>query len=259
MSREGMLQVAGLDPREIHVWTLDPDGVSDPEELQACRALLSDAEGTRHERFHFDRDRHRFLVAHALVRRTLPRHADVAPAVWTFEEGEFGRPEIRAPALEPALRFNLSHTAGLVACGVGLARDLGVDVEDTERRGETVKLARRFFSPDEVAALEVLPEEDQRDRFFDYWTLKESYIKARGMGLQIPLEQFSFQLPEDEREPIGIRFDSRLGDDPASWQFALFRPTARHRLAVAVRRPGEPDLNIRVLHTPAPGVRKHRD
>ena len=83
---------------------------------------------------------------------------------------------------------------------------MGVDVEDTERSGETVEIADQFFSPLEAAALRALPADRQRARFFDYWTLKEAYIKARGMGLAIPLEQFSFLL-DDWPAPIRVAFD----------------------------------------------------
>src|SRR6185503_2215825 len=145
------------------------------------------------------------------------------------------------------LRFNLSNTEGLIACLVADDREIGVDVEDLERRGETVAIADRFFSPLEVAALRAVPEERQRARFFDYWTLKEAYIKARGMGLAIPLDHFSFVI--EPGAPIGIAFDPRLPDDPSTWQFAQLRPTARHVISVAVRRAGEPDLRLVVRRT----------
>src|SRR4029078_6585429 len=118
--------------------------------------------------------------------------------------------------------------------------DVGVDVEDRTRKGETVQIADRFFSPVEVAALRALPEERQRERFFDYWTLKEAYIKARGMGLAIPLDQFSFLLEPDM--PIRIAFDPRLADDPLAWQFEQFALGGSHQTSAAVRRgAGAPD------------------
>src|SRR6185295_18612851 len=120
-------------------------------------------------------------------RTTLSHYAAVDPTAWQFARNRRGRPEISGPLGVAPLRFNLSNTAGLIACLVTLGVDVGVDVEDTHRRGETVRIANRFFSASEVAALEALPPERQRQRFFEYWTLKESYIKARGMGLAIPL------------------------------------------------------------------------
>ena len=99
----------------------------------------------------------------------------------------------------------------------------------------------RFFSPREVADLRGLPADEQPVVFFDYWTLKESYIKARGLGLALPLRHFSFLRTPGEAPTIA--FEPELHDDPASWQFAQFWPTAEHRMAVAVRRTGA-DLPI---------------
>src|SRR6185436_18685723 len=105
--------------------------------------------------------------------------------------------------VEPRLHFNLTNTRGLVACAVSVAHaEVGVDAEALDRSGETVAIADRYFSTEEVRALRALPESAQRQRFFAYWTLKESYIKARGLGLRLPLDQFSFRLGES----IGIAF-----------------------------------------------------
>jgi len=130
---------------------------------------------------------------------------------------------------------------------VALEREVGVDVEDVDRPGETVEIADQFFSPTEVAALRAVPVAAQRYRFFQYWTLKESYIKARGMGLSIPLDQFSFQL--EANQPIRITFDPRLNDDPGRWQFAQFRLTPRHLTAAAIPRGPDPDLTIQLRQT----------
>ena len=99
-----------------------------------------------------------------------------------------GKPTIAHPKDIAPLSFNLSHTERLIVCLVALDREVGVDAEDTERAGETVEVADRFFSPTEVAALRALPAQSRRRRFFQYWTLKEAYIKARGMGLSLPLK-----------------------------------------------------------------------
>jgi 4'-phosphopantetheinyl transferase len=209
--------------------------------LSACRELLSENEIAKSKRFHFQRDRRRYLVTRALVRSVLSRYAAVDPRAWAFRENEYGRPEIAGPAGVSKLRFNVSHTDGFIACLVGLDRDLGVDVENVRRRGQTVEIADRCFSPTEVDELRRQPPHAQRTRFFEYWTLKEAYIKARGMGLSIRLEEFSFHI-EDGR-PIRISFGPRLHDDPASWQFWVFRPTDHHILAAGIRRGDEPDLS----------------
>jgi 4'-phosphopantetheinyl transferase len=234
-----------LSPGEVHVWIVEPERVQSPRLLESYRALLDAEEQQRHLRFRFERHRHLYLVAHALVRTVLSRYAPVQPEAWRFTTVGNGRPEV-APGL-PRLRFNLSHTESMAVCAVALEEDVGVDVENAERPGQTVELADHFFAPAEVAALHALPPERQRARFFEYWTLKESYIKARGQGLSLPLDQFAFHL-EPGRRPR-IAFDPRLVDDPQSWQFVQLMPSPRYPVALAVRRARSLPLQVRWQRT----------
>ncbi len=226
----------------VDVWLTRPAELTDPALLGTYERLLTPDERARRDRFRFERDRHTFLVSRALVRATLSRYASVAPGDWRFVTSGHGRPE-PAPEHDSALRFNLSHTDGLAACAITTGHPVGVDVEAADGRVATLEVATRFFSPAEVATLRGLGGDDLRRRFFAYWTLKESYIKARGMGLALPLDRFSFRLGK----PITIAFDG-LDDDPGAWQFAQQWPTGRHSLAVAVRREGA-DLAVQVRET----------
>lgn len=221
-----------LKPGEVHLWYVLDEPIVEPELLGSYHALLDAEERARHDRFVFARHSHQFLVSHALTRTVLSRYAEVRPDAWRFRTNGYGRPEISEPAAPP-LRFNLSHTDGMAVCAVTLASDVGCDVEDLERAGETVSLAETCFSPAEVKALRALPPADQRERFFAYWTLKEAYIKARGMGLSLPLDQFSLVLAPGA--PIRIELASSLGDDADRWTFAQIRVTPRYLIACAVR------------------------
>lgn len=234
--------VLALPPDEVHIWITEPELITETWLLEAYRGILSPQEREKQQRFLFERHRKQYLVSHALVRITLSRYSLVPPEAWTFSTNAYGRPEIQAPA-SPGLRFNLSHTDGMVVVAVALAADVGVDVEDAQRAGETVSVADRFFAPSEVAALRALEVGRQRERFFEYWTLKESYIKARGMGLSLPLEQFGFELRPGQSPRIS--FDPRLEDDPEAWQFVQLRPSARHRVALALRRPRTQPFKVR--------------
>lgn len=212
----------------------------------AGRDLMSDQERVQQQRFYFEKGRHEYLVTHALVRTTLSRYVKIDPRSWRFQKNEYGRSEIAHPRDILSLRFNLSPTDGLIVCLVALDRECGVDVEDTERGGMTVEIADQFFSQIEARDLRALPVHMQRQRFFEYWTLKESYIKARGMGVSLPLEQFSFHL--ERGRPVRISFDPRLEDNPSGWQFAQLCPTRRHMMAIALRQGEEPDLEIQIRH-----------
>jgi 4'-phosphopantetheinyl transferase len=110
---------------------------------------------------------------------------------------------------------------------------VGIDVEYTLRTVETLALADRYFAPSEAAVLRSLPPLTRNEAFFDYWTLKEAYAKARGMGMSLPFHAFAFDLSVEQ--PPRISFSPELADDPDDWRFRLWSPTSHHRLAVAVR------------------------
>jgi 4'-phosphopantetheinyl transferase len=247
-------------PENVDIWYTFPGAIRNPELLAGYKEILSADEMKRFARFWFDRDRHLHLVAWALVRTTLSRYADIAPEVWQFRTNRWGRPEIAGPEGLPPLRFNLSHTRGLVACIVAEGIDVGVDVEDRRRETHGPDIARRYFSAREVEAFESLPAEQQATTFFEYWTLKEAYIKAVGVGISLGLGRFSFALDErgvpvgdPERWPPVISFDATLDDDPDAWQFAQFEPTPHHAMAAAIHRGDGPDRRIN-LYEVVPGL-----
>lgn len=232
-----------LSPDIIQLWFAFPDDISDEHLLSRYEQLLTEEERVQWQRFYFARHRHQYLVTRALVRSTLSCYADIAPADWRFSRNRYGKPEIMPGLVDMPIRFNLSHTDGLVICGVVLHHDLGVDVEYRERKNAGLNVAEHYFSAREVDALCKLPVSEQRNRFFDYWTLKEAYIKARGMGLSLPLDQFSFHI--EGNRPPGISFDDRLADHPQHWQFWRLKPTEQHVAAVAVKSPVNLMLSMR--------------
>jgi 4'-phosphopantetheinyl transferase len=247
-------EVESLPEGEAHVWLANPEGIHEPALLERYLALLAPEERERHQRLRRERSRREFLVAHALARVTLSRYAPVPPEAWSFAAGEHGRPELSGPSQAERLRFNLSHTSGMVACAVIRELDIGVDVESAVRRVRHRELAERFFGEDEVRALRTLAPDRQVGRFLELWTLKEAYLKARGRGISVPLRGFQFQLSDSN--PPRIRFDAALvRDDPASWQLALHHPTRTHTLALAIRRPDRRNVVIRLFEgVPTPGA-----
>ena len=232
-----------LSAHDVHIDLARSDSAEAPARSLSYHGLLTPDEHARMGRLIFERDRQRFLLTRALVRTTLSRYSAVAPADWRFVTNAYGRPEIaNRPSGVPDLRFNVSHTDGLVACAVTVGREVGVDVESVDRR-LIYDVADRFFAPREVEDLRALAAADQPRAFFDYWTLKEAYIKARGMGLAIPLGDFAFRLGPGAAPTIS--FERSITDDPATWQFMQAWPTPTHRLALAVRRTGA-DLPVRI-------------
>jgi 4'-phosphopantetheinyl transferase len=226
---------------EAHVWYAWVDQCSSDDQLKSYRELLHEDEARRLDRFAFDYLKREYLVTRALCRTTLSLYADVDPAAWRFEVNAYGRPEIAEPALRVPLRFNLSNARSLVACVITRSADAGIDVEETDRHGDPLAIASHYFAPPELDSLFALPAGQQRLRFFTLWTLKESYIKARGMGLSIPLDAFAFDL--DGKAPR-IDFTAPIIDDAAHWQFEISQPGPEHCMAVGVRHAGRRPFHI---------------
>jgi len=223
--------------QQLHLWLTVPEDITDPDTLSDYLVLLSEEERQRQQRFHFEKDRHSFLVSHALVRKVLSMYVDVDPADWKFSAGEFGRPEIAGPAGVPPLRFNLTHTEGLSACLVALDVDCGVDAERVGRRGKLQAIADKMFADSELETLATLDGQQYQQQFFTFWTLREAYCKALGTGLGFSKKDFAFEVAGDSR--IAISFASHRDDEQRKyWQFNLLRPAVEHLVAVAARTDG---------------------
>ena len=226
-----------LPYNDIHLWFTEPQNCQDQTLLERYKLLLTDDETEKQQRYIFDKDKHDALVTRAFIRDLLSQYMDRAPEEWHFEKGEKDKPEIINPDIP--LRFNISHTKNLIICAVTLEHDIGCDVEHIERSNDVLAIADRFFSKSEVKSLFSLPESEQRDRFFDFWTLKESYIKAWGQGLAIPLSDFSFHIKITDdpllNNNIHLSFDENRKDNAAHWESWLLYPNAEHRVAISIR------------------------
>lgn len=204
-----------LPDDEIQLWMSSPARVDDPATLARYQALLSPGEQAQQARLHFAHDRHRYLVTRALVRTVLSRYAATTPGDWRFAPTAHGRPTLVEPGEDARdLVFNLSHSKELVVCAVRRHGALGVDTENLCRK-VSLSTAEHCFSAPELGELQALPAAAQPARFLALWTLKESYVKARGLGLAIPLDDFGFRLADSGR--IDAYF--KRGDDPARWRF----------------------------------------
>lgn len=207
--------------------------------IDAALEVLSDDERDRHGRFVFARDRRDYAIAHALLRRLISARLGGQPRDWTFDIGPGGKPGLAPGHLTAGpLFFNISHTRGLVACALTRDAEVGIDVEQLDRQGERLGLARRFFSTLEVAALEGREDAELEAHFIEIWTLKEAYVKAIGQGLAAPLDAFSFLFEGAH----GLRLHARPPFDTGL--FALYAPMAACRLAVGVLGTGPRTIRL---------------
>src|SRR5262245_9075471 len=213
---------------DVHVFVSDArEFGADPDRIAQALALMSPAERARFDRFRHDTDRHMFALGRLMARTLVGRALDTKPAAWAWREGPHGRPEVDHDHCD--VHFNVSHSAGLVLCAVARGRAVGIDVEDLARPRPDWALVERYCSPAE--ADDIRQHGDRwPERFLIYWTLKESYLKARGLGISVPLAEISFA-----GNKIGSSFPEKLlPSSLQDWAFHLFHPTPRHLAAVAV-------------------------
>jgi 4'-phosphopantetheinyl transferase len=181
-----------LKKDQLHVWRVRLDGVENQDD--ALWKLLSPAEQERAERFHFDQHRFRFLRSHGTLRLILSRYTGIAPEQLCMQSTPLGKPYLSGvEGLD--LRFNLSHSGYWMLVGVGMGRELGVDVELLYEKIDWQMIAAGYFSAQEkIAILGLAREQDQLEAFFRVWTIKEAYLKAIGKGLSGGLEQAVVQV-----------------------------------------------------------------
>lgn len=259
----------GADNRDTVAATSGPANVwvARPCSPAEVEHLLSDAERARLARFRFDADASSYASAHALVRLALsaadPR---TSPRDWCFRTAEFGKPEIHVASTGKGesvaeLRFNLSHSRGFVAVATLVGDEIGVDVEAVRTIEVVNELRERVLSPLEAEALDALPVGDRPARFFSIWSLKESYIKARGLGLRLPLKEISFSFDGlDGLDGARLTQTPIAGpDEPADWTVKLAQLDTQlspqlgpqlgpppHALAVTAACQGSLPVKIRV-------------
>jgi 4'-phosphopantetheinyl transferase len=180
-----------LSENEIAIWRASLD--CEAAALRNLEATLSPDEISRADRFHFPRDRARFVAGRGILRALLGAYLKREPPSLNFRYGPQGKPELEQNRGD-SIHFNLSHKEGLGVYAFARQRHLGIDVEAiaTDFPGEDI--ARRFFSPGELQELAGLSPDQRAKAFFLAWTRKEAYIKARGQGLHIKLDSFDVTL-----------------------------------------------------------------
>ena len=182
-------------------------------------------EKSRAARFRFARDRNHFIAARGILRELLGGYLHRSPAELEFDYGPSGKPALRTEGPSSPVRFNLSHSHGLAVYAFALGREVGIDLEPIRPDFAADDIAGRYFSTRELNELRALPPELRPEGFFLCWTRKEAYVKARGEGLQIPLDSFSVSLTPGEPEVLESADSSR-------WSLRSFEPAPRYVAAV---------------------------
>jgi 4'-phosphopantetheinyl transferase len=182
-----------LSATQIDVWRI-PVSEESEDALQSLESILSADELKRARRFHFRHDRIEYTTARANLRRILARYTRSEPRQLAFTYAAMGKPMLAGPSADSGISFNLSHSHGLAVCAVACGREVGIDVERLRQRESSDQIAERFFSPREFIAYQQIPEAQRLRAFFECWTRKEAFLKARGSGLAFPLDRFDVSL-----------------------------------------------------------------
>ena len=223
-------EILRLVEKEVHIWRIYLDQpLSHTREL---RCVLSADERARAERFHFSKDRDRYITCHGLLRTILGRYLDRRPSELRFRFNSYGKPYLDGEFGSAEVHFNLSHSGALALCAIAYRSEIGIDIECIRPDLADMQTAKRYFSAREVAALRATPVDQQPETFFTYWTCKEAYIKARGEGLSVALDQFTVSLtPEEPGGLIHAAWDSR---ETARWSLLRLTPQPDYAAALVV-------------------------
>jgi 4'-phosphopantetheinyl transferase len=238
-----------LPEDEVQLWRIDLGAVGAGE--SRWEKLLSSDELKRASRFHFPRDRQRFVTSRALLRTILAAYLATDPGSLSFSYSNKEKPSLGLAHADSNLAFNISHSGGVALLAFTRGREIGVDVEQARSNFDVEAIARRFFSPAEQKQLAALPAEKRADAFFRCWTRKEAYIKATGNGLSLPLSQFDVALePGESNALLATRPD---GSEAGRW---LLRevPGGPGYIAALCVRGHDWKLNdwCRAPHSPSP-------
>lgn len=219
---------------QVHVWCAALDR---PEWLvNSLWNTLAPDERERAKRFHFRRDSEHFIIARGLLRNIVGRYSGIEPGALRFCYGPYGKPALAEELNAAMIRFNVSHSHGLALFAIARGREIGVDLEYARRGPSQEHIAERFFSRQEVAALRALPADMQAEAFFSCWTRKEAYIKARGEGLSLPLDQFDVSLtPGEPAALLSTRCDPQ---EASRWSLRELNPASNYVAALAVEGHG---------------------
>jgi 4'-phosphopantetheinyl transferase len=207
-----------------------------PEDLARLESLLPEREARRAARQPFEARRRDLVVSGAALRSILAAYLEADPRAVRFSIDDGGKPRIDAAWNDLPLTFNLSHSRGRALVAVTLSREVGIDLERLRRDLPMDRLAARFFSPREIAALRSTSEELRPAAFFACWTRKEAFVKATGAGIfRQSLQSFVVSVePGPGPVPLSIPgHDAEAG----RWRLESIAMPPGYAAAVAVEGP----------------------
>lgn len=227
-----------LTPGEAHIWCAYLN--QDCWTIEFLADVLSPDEHQRADRYCYKRDREHFKVARGILRTILSRYVKIPPRQLRFSHNQYNKPTLIHETHDNLLHFNISHSQSVALFAITGGLEVGIDIEFVREDFASLEIAERFFSPAEVAMLRALAPDSQTAAFFNCWTRKEAYIKARGEGLSRPLDQFTVSLVPGE--PAALLMTDDDPQEASRWSLIELSPAQGYRAALVV------EGSIPVLH-----------
>lgn len=226
-----------ISSNEVHIWRLLLN--EHHSNIENIKQNLSNDELVKTEKFYFEKDQNRFIMARGMLRMILAGYLGTKPHELRFEYTPFGKPLLAENNDNKSIHFNISHSDNVVLYAITNNRNIGIDVERINDRIDITQVAQRFFSPGEINALERCKRENRAEIFFQYWTRKEALVKAMGNGVSFSLEQIDVSKVDGKAlSPIRLL---NTGTDVSDWHIQDLFPAEGYTAAFAVK---ESDLAI---------------
>lgn len=216
-----------LDRNEVHIWQAELS--DDPSSLVLFYAFLQPEERDKADRFHFERDRNKYIAARAILRELLGWYLEKNPATVCLRNNEQGKPML-VPPDNVNLHFNLSHSGKLALFAFCIGYPVGIDLEFMQPGRDFEEIVGNFFSTGEISYFRTLAPQDKPAAFYSMWTLKEAYVKALGTGLWLGLDRFEVatstpHLVRTDYDPENIR----------QWSLQKISVDPDYKAAIAVK------------------------
>ncbi len=217
-----------LGRREVHLYTIAFNILL--SQKHACLSSLSREERIRAQSFRFKEDAERFVVGRGFLRYILGNYLDIQADSVMLQYGPYGKPELA----DRCIQFNVTHTRQYLGLAISAEGRVGLDIESSVPHQDMGQIAKRFWTPMEYCKLLSLPSTLREKAFLRCWTQKEAYIKAKGLGFSMPMNQFETAvLPE---ETCGMLWHALDSGEPSRWRFAEGGLPSAH-LALAMEAP----------------------
>ena len=227
----------------IDLWAINPAQLS-IDSVSALRSLLTPDESKQLLQYKNQAAQHTYLITRSICRLILTQYVNSEPHSLSFVRDQHGKPELVHN--KHNIRFNLSHNNQVIIMVVCVNDDIGCDIEDPKRKVSIEPITRRYFSKQEHIDIAHLKGEQQQQRFFQFWTLKEAFVKATGRGISLGLDTFQFQLTTGEYDKISPTFNEHYPLNKKN-QWQCYQAPFQEQL-LAICRASKRQQNINYLN-----------